>query len=62
MIESNSEVSKDFRKSFTGIGAGKTTCSQREEKAEREETQSRESPQVHHGRYYREAFPRLLPL
>lgn len=32
------------------------------EKAEREETQSRESPQVHHGRHCREVFPRLLPL
>ena len=50
------------RKGIAGIETGATACSQRKEKAEREETKSREPPQVHHGRYYREVFPRLLPL
>ena len=30
--------------------------------AEREKAESGKSPQVHHGRYYREVFSRLLPI
>ena len=36
-----------FRKSIADIGTDKTACSQREEKAERKEAESRAPPQVH---------------
>ena len=55
-------LGSDYLNRQSAIETGATACSQRKEKAEREETQSREPPQVYHGRHYREVFPRLLLL
>ena len=61
MIESKQEISKDLEKALQVLQQAKQRVAN-EKKKQREETESREPPQVHHGRYRCEVFPRLLPL
>ena len=61
MIESKNEASRNIEKALQALEQAKQR-GQRKEEAEREKAESGEPPQVHHGRYYREVFSRLLPI
>ena len=62
MIESKNDTSKNLEKALQALKQAQQRVANEKKKAEREKSESREPPQVHHGRYYREVFPRLLPL
>lgn len=62
MIESKNEASRNLEKALQALEQAKQRVAQRKEEAEREKAESGEPPQVHHGRYYREVFSRLLPI
>ena len=62
MIESKNEASRNLEKALQALEQAKQRVANEKKKQNEKKAESGEPPQVHHGRYYREVFSRLLPI